>query len=159
LEGLKVRRMSRDDLGTVLDIEKTCFSSPWSKSSFEYELTNRDAIMKVAVFEGRVIGFICLRTLLDITHILNLSVTPEFRRRGIGTTLLKNALRELRHKKRAASSVTLEVRESNTAAIRLYEKSGFRLTGRRIRYYQKPVENAVIMDLKGLDREDEIRHV
>jgi ribosomal-protein-alanine N-acetyltransferase len=55
--------------------------------------------------------------------------------------------------------VTLEVRESNTAAIRLYEKSGFRLTGRRIRYYQKPVENAVIMDLKGLDREDEIRHV
>jgi ribosomal-protein-alanine N-acetyltransferase len=159
LEGLKVRRMSSDDLGTVLDIEKTCFSSPWSKNSFEYELTNRDAIMKVAVFEGRIIGFICLRTLLDITHILNLSVTPEFRRRSIGTTLLKYALRELRHKKPAARSVTLEVRESNTAAIRLYEKSGFRLTGRRIRYYQKPVENAVIMDLKGLDREDEIRHV
>ncbi|NIM81976.1 MAG: GNAT family N-acetyltransferase, partial [Candidatus Aminicenantes bacterium] len=81
-------------------------------------------------------------------HILNLAVSPRFRRTGIGSMLLRDALDELKRSKPDTKLITLEVRESNAAAINIYEKFGFKITGKRIGYYQKPHEDAVIMELK-----------
>lgn len=140
--------MSYNDLPQVHAIEKKCFSTPWSINAFKYEITYRHAILKVAVLNNQIIGYVCLRTILDVTHVSNLAVLPEFRRRGIGSMLLQDALQELKHSGIETNLVTLEVRESNIAAIRLYEKFGFKIIGRRIGYYQKPPEDAIIMGLE-----------
>lgn len=140
--------MSPDDLPEVRAIEVRCFTTPWPVSSFKYELKSRQAILKVAVLNGRIVGYVCIRTILEITHILNLAVLPSFRRKGIGSMLLCDALQGLKLCRPDKESLTLEVRESNTAAIKLYEKFKFKIIGRRVGYYNKPHEDAVIMGLE-----------
>jgi ribosomal-protein-alanine N-acetyltransferase len=154
MEGFVIRDMSPSDLGEVQTIEETSFTTPWSISSFKFEVDNDETILKVAVFNEHIIGYVCLRTILDITHVLNLVVIPEFRRKGIGGMLLRSAVEELERVKPDVRSLTLEVRESNRAAIGLYEKSGFLVTGRRTGYYQRPSEDAVIMELNLPGREN-----
>jgi ribosomal-protein-alanine N-acetyltransferase len=154
MEGFVIRDMSPSDLGEVQTIEETSFTTPWSISSFKFEVDNDETILKVAVFNEHIIGYVCLRTILDITHVLNLVVTPDFRRKGIGGMLLRSALEELERVKPDVRSLTLEVRESNRAAIGLYGKSGFLVTGRRTGYYQRPSEDAVIMELNLPGREN-----
>ena len=148
MEGIVIRNMSFADIQDVQAIEKQCFTTPWNIDSFRYELGNKDAILKTAVFNERVVGYICLRTTLDVTYLLNLTVLPEFRRIGVGSILFSEALRELRRLRPDTKGITLEVRESNSAAIQLYGKLGFKVTGRRNGYYQKPQENAVIMEME-----------
>ncbi len=142
-----IRDMQLSDISDVLAIERISFTTPWDIRSFEYELGYKDTILKVAVLNNQIIGYVCVRTILDVTHILNLAVLPEFRRRGIGSMLLRDALNELKRLKPDINLITLEVRESNTAAIELYEKFGFKVMGKRISYYDKPHENAIIMGL------------
>lgn len=138
--------MSPADLSEVSNIENLCYSTPWSPNSFKYELANKEAILKVAVFNSEIIGYVCIRTILDMTHLLNVAVLPEFRLRGIGSMLLKNAVGELK-RLQPNTKLTLEVRQSNIAAIRLYEKFGFKVTGKRTKYYQKPEDDAILMEL------------
>lgn len=147
MEGVKIRAMRDGDIGPVHDMARLCFTTPWNPLSFAYELNNRDAIIRVAVLEREIAGYVCLRTIFDVTHVMDLAVHPGLRRSGIGSMLLKSALQQLRRTRQDVSRVTLEVRESNIAAIRLYEKFGFREIGRRKEYYKKPVEDAVIMEL------------
>ena len=142
-----IRDMQLSDISDVLAIERISFTTPWDIRSFEYELGYKDTILKVAVLNNQIIGYVCVRTILDITHILNLVVLPDFRRKGIGSMLLRDALNELKRLKPDINLITLEVRESNAAAIKLYEKFGFKVMGKRISYYDKPRENAVIMEL------------
>lgn len=137
--------MHHTDLAQVYEIERQCFTAPWSINSFKYELEHETTILKVGVLNEQVIGYVCLRTILDITHVLNIAVLPKFRRRGVGSMLLSNALQELKQSGLKIKSVTLEVRESNLPAIRLYEKFGFKITGRRGGYYHSPDEDAVLM--------------
>ena len=144
---VSIREMHTSDLPEVLEIECICFTTPWDIRSFEYELGYKNTILKVAVLNNQIIGYVCVRTILDITHILNLVVLPDFRRKGIGSMLLRDALNELKRLKPDINLITLEVRESNTAAIELYEKFGFKVMGKRISYYDKPHENAIIMGL------------
>ena len=139
--------MTSADLVQVYTIGKQCFTTPWQLRSFEYEIENRDAILQVAVLDSDIIGYICLRSILDVTHVLDIAVTPEFRQTGIGSILLGNALQELRRTRPDIHLITLEARESNIAAMKLYEKFGFREIGRRRGYYQKPHEDAIIMEL------------
>jgi ribosomal-protein-alanine N-acetyltransferase len=146
LEGLIIRGMAPADLLDVFSIETEAFSTPWSISSFRHELTERYSILKVAILNERVVGYICLRTMLDITHILNLAVTPGYRRRGIASWLLIEALDELSNRQKEADFITLEVRASSPA-VKLYEKLGFRVIGRRKGYYHKPLEDAILMGL------------
>jgi ribosomal-protein-alanine N-acetyltransferase len=148
--------MSRDDLQEVLEIERECSSAPWSMRSFEYEISNKDSVFKVSVFGEKAVGFVCLRTMLDMTHILNIAVLPGFRRRGTGSALLREAVSALKLLRPNMESFTLEVRESNTAAIRLYERSEFVKTGKRARYYQNPEENAIIMEMRMHSREERV---
>jgi ribosomal-protein-alanine N-acetyltransferase len=139
--------MSHADIMEVHTIAKKCFTTPWHVRSFEYELGNKDAILYVAVLDNEIAGYACLRSILDKTHILDIAVTPGLRLTGIGSMLLRGALQELRRLKKGADLITLEVRESNIAAIRLYEKFGFKEIGRRKDYYKKPREDAIIMEL------------
>jgi len=141
-----IREMRPSDLPQVLEIERISFSTPWDINSFRYELNHKDTILKVAIFDNKIIGYVCIRTILDVTHILNIAVLPEFRHRGIASMLLRAALDELSLVRQDINMVTLEVRESNTAAIKLYEKFGFKIIGRRVGYYTKPCEDAIIME-------------
>jgi ribosomal-protein-alanine N-acetyltransferase len=138
--------MSHGDVPEVLAIENESFSTPWSATSFMYELTNPFSTLEVVVLNNRIIGYICTRIIAEEAHILNLAVHPEFRRRGIASKLIWNALKKLRLS--AVNLVTLEVRASNTAAIKLYEKFGFEVIGNRKDYYQKPMEDAIVMGLE-----------
>lgn len=147
MEGIVIRAMSQDDLPQVHAIENQCFTTPWRLSAFQYEIDNVDAILKVAVIEDRLVGYACIRSILDVTHIMDLAVAPKYRRMGIGSMILKAVLQELRKLKPDTKLLTLEVRESNLAAIKLYEKFGFKEIGRRRGYYNKPAEDGVIMEL------------
>jgi len=147
LEGLIIRRMSHNDLQQVHEIERQCFSAPWSIESFRYELEDRMTILLVAVLNKQIIGYICLRTIVDVTHVLNIAVLSKFRRRGVGTLLLKRAIKELKESGLDTRFVTLEVRASNRAAINLYKKFGFEIIGKRKDYYHSPREDAVLMGM------------
>ncbi len=148
MEGVIIRDMSHEDLPRVYAIDEQFYGTPWSINSFRHELGNRDAILKVATYNEQVVGCICIRTLLDVTHVLKITVVHKFRRKGIGRLLLQIAIQELKHVKPETVELTLEVRESNQAAIDLYEKSGFTKTGIRRGYYKRPDEDALIMGMK-----------
>jgi ribosomal-protein-alanine N-acetyltransferase len=140
--------MSHQDLQAVQFIENQTFTIPWSVRAFQYELSNKNTILKTAVFREKLVGYICIRTILDLTHILKLVVIPGFRRMGIASMLFRETLSELRELRPDIESITLEVRELNAAAREMYKKFGFTISGRRAGYYQKPYEDAVIMEMK-----------
>ena len=147
MEGISIRKMKHEDLEQVHAVEISCFSTPWQVTSFKYEIDNIDAILKVALFHLDIVGYVCIRTILDVTHVLDIAVKHDARHMGIASMLLSAALQELRTAKPEAKDITLEVRESNIAAIRLYEKFGFNEVGRRRDYYKKPTEDAILMGL------------
>jgi len=147
MEGIRVRHMTSADIPLVHDMAQQCFTTPWQTESFEYEISNRDAVLQVAEIDNKPAGYVCIRTILDVTHIMDIAVSPELRRAGIGTRLLQSALQQVRSMQRDLKIITLEVRESNIAAVRLYEKFGFKEIGRRKDYYKKPTEDALIMEL------------
>ncbi len=139
--------MSHEDLPQVHEIERQCFSAPWSIESFKYELKNRMTILLVAVLNEQIIGYVCLRTIVDVTHVLNIAVHPRFRRKGVGAELLKKAMEGLKISRYNSRFITLEVRESNTPAINLYKKFGFEIIGKRKDYYHSPREDAILMGM------------
>jgi len=140
--------MAHEDLPQVHAMDQMIYETPWSVSSFSYELGNPETIMKVAEISGMIIGYICVRTILDVTHIMKIGVLEKFRKRGVGSELLRLALRDIRHAGRGIKAVTLEVRPSNKDAIRLYKKAGFREMGFRPSYYRYPDEDALIMTVE-----------
>jgi ribosomal-protein-alanine N-acetyltransferase len=153
LEGVKIRDMSPDDLPQVKALADRSFTTPWSISSFEYEIGSKDAVLKVSEKDSLITGYICIRSFLDATHVMDLAVVDKNRQQGIGGMLFLEALQEIRAAKPETEHITLEVRESNTAAIKLYEKFGFRETGRRTDYYSNPDEDGIIM---GLDLNNDV---
>lgn len=130
--------MKEEDLDRVVEIEKEVFPSPWSKGSFSSELKNPFSTALVWE-EERVEGYIIWRKILGEVHILNLAVSPSKRRRGIGSALLRKCLDE------DAEYFVLEVRKSNTPAIELYKKFGFRVVAEIRDYYSFPKEDALVM--------------
>lgn len=132
-------------LYAVEEIEKVCFSMPWSRRELENQMNATSCIFLAAVDdEGTVMGYIGLMFVLDEGYISNVAVAPEFRRRGVADALISALINRT---KRNLAFLTLEVRESNTPAISLYEKHGFKLVGIRKNYYEKPKENALLMTL------------
>jgi len=142
-----IRDMTLEDIPAVLEIDQVSFSNPWPERSYRYELTeNRAAQLFVAKLDdGAVIAYLGYWLFGDEAHISTFAVQPEFRMQGIGEDLLRNALAVAAE--RGARVATLEVRESNDAAIRLYEKLGFEVTGNRDAYYRDNDEDAVLMTL------------
>jgi ribosomal-protein-alanine N-acetyltransferase len=95
--------------------------------------------------DGRVVGYIMYWQIRDEVQINNVAVHPDFRGKGIGEAAMRLVLKEVREK--GATFATLEVRVSNAAAVRLYEKMGFKILGTRKGYYTNPVEDAYVMGL------------
>ncbi len=127
----------------IADIERMTYTMPWSDTSFYSEVYSRYSLTRVAELDGKIIGYICVRQIADECHLLNLTVHPDFRRRGIATLLFTDILKDL--KESGGRFLYLEVRASNHDARRLYEKFGFKMVGIRKNYYIRPEENALIM--------------
>jgi len=141
---LTVEAMRLEDLDEVQRIEQASFSTPWPENAYRSELlTNRLASYLVARVEGRIVAYGGMWLMVDEAHITTFAVHPAWRRQRIGERLLLAFLDLARD--RHAREATLEVRLSNLAARRLYEKYGFRPVGVRPRYYSDNNEDALIM--------------
>ena len=129
-------------------LEKLCFREPWSAKSLEL-LTNDGIGVGYLITDsatGAVVAYGGMLITVDEGQITNIAVHPDHRRRGLGDAIVKALLR---HAKSAhLDSVSLEVRVSNTAAIALYKRNGFSEVGRRKGFYQKPAEDAIIMEAR-----------
>lgn len=141
-----IREMRVEDIPAVVEIENLSFSIPWSSRSFMSEIYKPYSIARVAIIGDRVVGYICAERIIDEAHILNLAVHPDFRRMGIGRFLVSRVLEELR--KTGCRYIYLEVRVSNIAARRLYERFRFKVVGIRKGYYALPEEDAYVMMLE-----------
>ncbi len=139
-----IDHMTLDDVDDVQEIERASFPVPWPANAFRHELTqNRNARYVVAREDGRAVGYAGLWLMVDEAHITTFAVLPDQRRRKIGERMLQR-LFEIAEEM-GGEWLTLEVRVSNLAAQRLYEKYGFRRTGVRRRYYSDNNEDALIM--------------
>ena len=136
-------QMNETHVSQVAQLERLCFSMPWSENSIRYELTNPLALWLVAVDGDMVAGYVGSQSVMGEADMMNLAVLPDYRRQGIGEMLVKRLVEELTAN--AVSSLTLEVRASNTVAIELYNKLGFAQVGRRPNYYKNPKEDALIL--------------
>ena len=140
---MMIIRMNESHVKAVAELEKLCFSDPWSENSVASELNNNLALWLVAEEEGRVAGYIGSQTCGDESDVMNVAVHPDFRRRGIGEALIHDLVDHL--KAIGSHCLTLEVRASNAPAIALYEKMDFAEVGRRKNYYRNPREDALIL--------------
>ena len=136
-------KMNESHVSQVAELEKICFSDPWSENSVASELNNKLAFWLVAEEEGRLAGYVGSQTVCNETDMMNVAVHPDFRRRGIAEALVNDLVEEL--KAMESHCLTLEVRASNAPAIALYEKLGFAEIGRRKNYYRNPREDALIL--------------
>lgn len=152
-----IRPMERADVNRVHEIECTCFRSPWSKLALAGELRNDVAHYLVMEEDGLIIGYGGMWLLFEEAHVTNVAVMPEYRGQGRGRRLM---LAMMRHAvKRGAEKMTLEVRESNTVAQKLYEGLDFEQNGFRPGYYSDTGEGAKLLwnnDIQQtLDREND----
>jgi len=140
---MNIEKMTSAHVAAVAELEKLCFSAPWSEKSVASELDNPLSCWLVAVEDGRVAGYVGSQTVLEETDMMNIAVHPDFRCRGIAGELVQALVSQLRH--RGSRCLTLEVRVSNASAQRLYARLGFVRIGRRPNYYQNPREDADIL--------------
>ena len=135
-----------EHLQGAAEIERLCFSSPWSADSLS--LLTRDGIGVgfVCLFDGRVAAYGGMICTVDEGQITNVAVHPDYRRRGMGDALVRALLRYAKDER--MDTVTLEVRASNHAAIALYRRNGFAEVGRRKAFYTKPTEDAILMTVR-----------
>lgn len=152
-----IRPMERADVNRVHEIECTCFRSPWSKLALAGELRNDVAHYLVMEEDGVILGYGGMWLLFEEAHVTNVAVMPDYRGQGRGRRLM---LAMMRHAvKRGAEKMTLEVRESNTVAQKLYEGLDFEQNGFRPGYYSDTGEGAKLLwnnDIQQtLDREND----
>lgn len=126
----------------IARLEEICFSEPWSEEGIleAYRLGTK---FFAAEADKKLIGYIGIKAVIDEGYITNIAVFPEFRRRGVAKALLNKVFEFAKEK--GLSFVSLEVRPSNTEAVSLYEKTGFKEEGRRKNFYRLPLEDALIM--------------
>lgn len=140
-----IREADPLDVDSMTQLDQICFAVPWHREDFEKELTdNERAVYIVAEDEEQIIGYAGLWCIVDEGHITNVAVHPDYRGKGLGRKLVNTMLVEAR-KKANTKNFTLEVRVSNTPAIKLYQSFGFEEAGRRKGYYSDNKEDAAIM--------------
>lgn len=141
-----VKPLSEADAPAAAEIEKVCFSTPWSEETLRSELLNpQNRFFGAFSEEETLLGYIGAQFVADEDSVFNVAVLPEFRRNGVGKALVKTMIAEA--KKENAATIYLEVRAANLGAITLYEKQGFVFCGIRKNYYTNPTENALLMKL------------
>ncbi|MCX8022290.1 MAG: ribosomal protein S18-alanine N-acetyltransferase [Syntrophorhabdaceae bacterium] len=142
---VKIRPMGKGDLDRVLEIERASFRTPWTKGMLEDTLSSSVSLSFVIEIYDNPIGYIMLYDLKDEAHILNLAIHPDYRKRGFATMLMNHVIDySLEY---GIQDLFLEVRVSNIAARRLYEKLSFEVIGIRKGYYHDTHEDALVMRL------------
>ncbi len=131
-------------IDAISQIETECFSDPWSKTAIEQFLSYPQNTILCAFLDDKLCGYVSETLVLDEIQIANVAVSESWRRQGIASILIEALINKCYSQK--VSFVTLEVRKSNTPAINLYTKFGFKAEGIRKNYYKTPVEDAIIMN-------------
>ncbi len=144
MDGVTIREMGEADLREVVRLERQIFARPWSEKSFRDALSSPDHCYLAAVCEGILVGYCGLWCSFDTADLCNLAVAEDFRKRSLGSALLRQGLAVVR--RRGVERVLLEVRCSNVPAIGLYAKFGFEELGIRPGYYSHPVEDGILME-------------
>ncbi len=144
---LQIKIAQDKDLLEILEIEKESYPRPWGIEAFKIEISkNKEGtnIFLVAqdIETSEVVGYIMADLITDFAHISNIAVKSKYRKRGIGTTLLEELIQKT--EETGINSLTLEVRQSNEAALKLYKKAGFLVEGKREKYYEN-TEVAILM--------------
>lgn len=137
------RGMTPADADAVSEIEVQSFALPWKRDTFYEVVQRKNTAYVVGELDGRIIAYAGAWLAFNEAEVMSVAVAPEMRGRGIGTKLFAELLKIC--KERGANAVTLEVRPSNAAAIRLYENFGLKSVGRRKNYYVDNGEDALIM--------------
>jgi [ribosomal protein S18]-alanine N-acetyltransferase len=142
---IELRRLELRDLTAIETIERASYPSPWSRSMFASELAKPSSISLGAYAGegGELVGYLIISRYVDAWHVMNIAVAPEWRRRGVAVALMERLFELTAGDDRRG--YTLEVRVSNTGAIRLYERLGFKSRGIRRGYYTDNREDALIM--------------
>ena len=135
--------LNESHVAPIAELEKLCFSDPWSENSIRYELTNPLSLWLVVLEDDRVAGYVGSQTVLDEADMMNIAVRPDYRRMGIAKELVERLVAALYECD--VSCLTLEVRVSNEPAKALYKQLGFVPVGRRPNYYRNPKEDALIL--------------
>lgn len=147
-ELLVIKRMSEENLEEVAELEKVCFTVPWSKLLLEESLKNQFDFNWVLFSDQTIAGYCNFRVIAGEGELMRIAVLPEFRGRGYSRRLMEILESDAREKQ--VEAITLEVRVSNLPAIHLYKSCGFKIEAVRNRYYREPVEDALIMWKRGM---------
>ncbi len=143
IEEIVIRAMSIADLEDVIKIEQLCYSPPWKKEHFIHEIHSPVSFPFVLTINGLVAGYLCLMSLFEEAQIMNITVSSQYRGKGLAQMLIEFAVKTAAEK--GADNLVLEVRESNAAAISLYEKNGFVRYFVRKKYYEG-LEDALLLE-------------
>ena len=143
MDELKIVPMEARHLDALAELERVCFSSPWTRAGLAAELQNPGAVFAVAELGGEVAGYAGMNCVVDECYVDNVAVFPKHRRKGIARAMMERLTAAALA--RDASFVSLEARVSNTGAVALYEGLGFREAGRRPGFYSNPKEDALIL--------------
>lgn len=143
---MMIAKMTADHVSQIAELEKICFSDPWSENSIAHEIENELSLWLVALDGDRVAGYVGSQSVMGESDMMNIAVHPDYRRQGFAEALVLALVSRL--KSEGNYQLTLEVRASNTPAQRLYEKLGFTEVGRRRNYYRAPREDALILQKK-----------
>ncbi|MNS15632.1 ribosomal-protein-alanine N-acetyltransferase [compost metagenome] len=150
MTAVHIRRMQSADLPRVVEIERACFGERWTLASFQNELSNAASTYFVATLGDRIVGYAGYWLILEESHVTTIGVDPKHQRKGYGELLMLDLIEHAA--KHGARWVTLEVRASNIAAQKMYEKFGFTSLGRRKGYYQDNNEDALIMWTENIEQ-------
>lgn len=140
---VKIEKLQKEDIEAVSRIEEAAFSMPWKAKDFEQLLSDEKSLYLVAKVDEKVVGCCGVTNVCGEGNINNVVVDEAYRGRGIAFAMMQKLLEQGRQL--GCVEFTLEVRVSNASAIHLYEKLGFVSEGIRPRFYEKPVEDAMIM--------------
>lgn len=140
---MKIRWMETEDISSVVVIEQQIFPDPWSSDSFFSAIHDKNNIYLVAEEEGKIVGYCGFWCSFENADLCNIAVLPSARRKGIAWRLLDEGAQFCAEK--GVEEIFLEVRESNQAAIALYQKKGFSSINIRKKYYHHPTEDAIVM--------------
>ena len=141
---ITIRKFRAKDARAAAELERLCFSRPWSEAELSASASYPYAVYFAAECDGELIGYAGAYIAADTAEINNIAVFPKYRRHGAASALLDALTDEAAA--RGVKKLSLDVRAANTAALSLYEKKGFYRVGTRRGYYSAPTEDAVLLD-------------
>lgn len=143
--GLTIRPATAAEIPEIVALEAEGFARPWKAAMYAEEIAREAAWVDLAVADGEIVGFVCAWLIAGSCHLLRIATRGDRRGAGIGRALVESLVERARAA--GCDQIELEVASQNQPALRLYERSGFALVGRRPGYYRDPVDDALLLTL------------